>query len=575
MKTVKTFCRIMPIAIKATPLLFVFIFIVGSLPPLFGAASVAATQVLFDTVIDVAAGSAEAAYALIPLLVLSSFVLGQNISLYVYSFMATYAHPKSVGRIKRRLVEKIGRIDPAYFEDTDFLDNVNKAHQATDSVNDFANMVVIIVTAFGVYFLAIGAYLFSVHPILLVSLLLAFVPALFELIVRMKIFTKLEDESAPLRRQYGYFQQTICAREYLKETRILGAFNYFYQRFTQTMHLFTQKHWQAERKTNLLRLVLNISTFAGMAVAAIILFNATMDGRITMGAFAAVFGTLSMLFGIMQRLVNVMLGSLYQDMGKIANFIRLLDWEERPPAKNTPNFAHGIVADGVSFTYHGRDVPAVQDISLKINPGETIAIVGENGAGKSTLVRLLTGIFQPTQGSVLIGGVQNPTFEGISAVFQQYVRYKMTLAENVGISDVYSTEAPTLSLYEAGVDHASIGADTMLSPEFDGIDLSGGQWQRVAIARGLYRTSQFIVLDEPTAAIDPLEETRIFEQFQALTHEKCAIIVTHRLGSAKLAHRIIVMEEGRITDSGTHDELLARPGKYAAMWAAQAQWYAP
>ena len=153
----------------------------------------------------------------------------------------------------------------------------------------------------------------------------------------------------------------------------------------------------------------------------------------------------------------------------------------------------------------------------------------------------------------------------------------MTLEENVAISDgsrPVCADNITNALQKADAEMGGeVGMDTMLSPEYGGIDLSGGQWQRVAIARGLYRAHGLIVLDEPTSAIDPIEETRIYTQFQQLAKGKCAVVVTHRLGSAKLAHRIIVMDAGQIVDMGTHDELLSRPGKYTDMWAAQAQWY--
>ena len=152
----------------------------------------------------------------------------------------------------------------------------------------------------------------------------------------------------------------------------------------------------------------------------------------------------------------------------------------------------------------------------------------------------------------------------------------MTLGENVAISNISTKADPVqidTALREAGVKMGSVRLDDMLSPEFNGIDLSGGQWQRVAIARGLYRVNGFIVLDEPTSAIDPIEETQIYMQFQRLAEGKCAIVVTHRLGSAKLAHRVVVVDAGEIVDIGTHEELLSRPGKYADMWAAQAQWY--
>jgi len=151
----------------------------------------------------------------------------------------------------------------------------------------------------------------------------------------------------------------------------------------------------------------------------------------------------------------------------------------------------------------------------------------------------------------------------------------MTLEENVVISDTCidaDSKAVETALEQADAE-LDAGLDTMLSPEFDGVDLSGGEWQRVAIARGLYRINGFIVLDEPTSAIDPIEETRIYKQFQQLAQDKCAIIVTHRLGSAKLAKRIVVMDAGEIIDIGAHEQLINRSGKYAEMWTAQAQWY--
>ncbi|MCL2323931.1 MAG: ABC transporter ATP-binding protein/permease [Oscillospiraceae bacterium] len=283
----------------------------------------------------------------------------------------------------------------------------------------------------------------------------------------------------------------------------------------------------------------------------------------------------------MQEIFNFHISSLNRDVGKVANFVRMLDMPERISTDGTLDFTKGIIAENISFTYPGRDNFAVKNVSLTIAYGETIAIVGENGAGKSTLVRLLTGIYRPSEGKVTVGGLDTnkiapkSVYQGISGVFQKYQRYKMTLEENVTISDtdMEIDRARVESALKQADAELDIELDAMLSPEFDGIDLSGGQWQRVAIGRGLYRTSGFIVLDEPTSAIDPIEETQIYEQFQRLAKGKCAVVVTHRLGSAKLAHRIVVMDNGEIVDVGTHDELLTRPGKYADMWAAQSQWY--
>lgn len=348
------------------------------------------------------------------------------------------------------------------------------------------------------------------------------------------------------------------------------------------MKLLTEKVWKAERKTALLQLLLDFTAFVGMALSAYMLFRATMSGEITVGMFAAVFAALGQIFAIMQEIVTQHIGNMNRDMGKVVNFIRLLDMPERTGTEGETDFARGVAAKDISFTYPGRDKPAIKNVSLEIAEGETIAIVGENGAGKSTLVRLLTGIYRPSEGKVLIGGldtaVASPAsvYKGVSGVFQKYQRYKMTLKENVAISDV-SAEAGAEKIHsvlsEADFEMGDIKLDDMLSPEFGGIDLSGGQWQRIAIARGLYRVNGFIVLDEPTSAIDPIEETKIYKQFEQLAKGKCAVVVTHRLGSAKLAHRIVVMDGGEIVDIGTHEELMSHPGKYATMWEKQAQWY--
>jgi ATP-binding cassette subfamily B protein len=193
------------------------------------------------------------------------------------------------------------------------------------------------------------------------------------------------------------------------------------------------------------------------------------------------------------------------------------------------------------------------------------------------------GLYAPTEGKVMLNGMDTSlvnsksAFSGLSGVFQKFQRYQMTLFDNVRISDSRSSDEIADALEQAGValESASFpdGSETMLSREFGGVDLSGGEWQRVAIARGLYRTHALVVLDEPTAAIDPLEETLIYRKFIEISKDKTAVIITHRLGSAKIADRVIVMDKGRILDIGTHGELLAKCGLYAEMYNAQAVFY--
>ena len=197
----------------------------------------------------------------------------------------------------------------------------------------------------------------------------------------------------------------------------------------------------------------------------------------------------------------------------------------------------------------------------------------------------MTGIYRPSEGEVYVGGLSTyrtdpeSLFKGISGVFQKVQKYKMTLRDNVilGVPDELAGSSNKRKikdiLTEVGFENKEIPLDTMLSPEYGGIDISGGQWQRLAIARGLYRYHDLIVLDEPTAAIDPIEETNIYYQFKKMSEGKCSVIVTHRIGSVKLADRIIVLDGGEIVETGTHDQLMVLGGKYADMYQAQAQWY--
>lgn len=575
--------RIIPIQVKSAPWNCLLENCLAVMNGLSFALSVVATQYLFDAVSDAAAGKAGFRECIIHLVILAAVTFGQQIINGVQNFHGIgVLLPKSSGGLTELIHKKIKRIDPVKFEDTDFLDDLNKAKEGIRAITMFCMLVFACVSFYGVYFVAIGIYLFQLKPMLILTLLLAFIPAILAQIVNVRIFADLEEESAPLRRECDYYQKAICDREYFKETRILGAFEFFYKRFEETMKILTGKIWKAECKVALLQLMLDFTTFAGMAASAYMLFTATMSGEITVGMFAAVFAALTQIFAIMQEVVKQHMGNMNKDVGKVINFIRLLDMPERTGEDGATDFRKGIVAENISFIYPGRDTPSIKNVSINIADGETIAIVGENGAGKSTLVRLLTGIYRPTQGKVLIGGLDtakyaaSSVFQGISGVFQKYQRYKMTLKENVAISD-HTIEADSNKiqslLVEAGFEQDSIGLDTMLSPEWGGADISGGQWQRVAIARGLYRVNGFIVLDEPTSAIDPVEETKIYKQFAHLAEGKCALVVTHRIGSAKLADRIIVMDAGKIVDIGTHDQLIARPGQYAKMWEAQAQWY--
>ncbi len=236
----------------------------------------------------------------------------------------------------------------------------------------------------------------------------------------------------------------------------------------------------------------------------------------------------------------------------------------------------------IGFTYPMSKKEALSDISLTLYQGQTVAVVGENGSGKTTLCRVLMGLYQPDKGEIFYGDHLLSTLElmNISAVFQKYCRYKMTVSENIQLGEFWKkTDEKELKgiCKDVGIhleqEHFTNGIYTMLGREFDGIELSGGQWQRIAIARGLFKNSNMIILDEPTAAIDPLEETRLYQDFAKICKNKTAVIVTHRLASARIADRVIVMKEGKVIQDGSHEQLISVEGEYKKMYEEQKKWY--
>lgn len=245
-----------------------------------------------------------------------------------------------------------------------------------------------------------------------------------------------------------------------------------------------------------------------------------------------------------------------------------------------------IVAENVSFTYPTRETPAIRNVYVHIEPGERIAIVGENGAGKTTLVKLLTGLYQADEGVSHFDGARLTPDRAvairqrIAAVFQDFSHFELTVRENIGFGDVArlhdddclleaAERAGAAEIIERQVD----GLDSYLGRSFGETDVSGGEWQRLALARAFFKDADLIVFDEPTAALDAKAELVLFRRFIDIAEGRTAIMISHRLGAARLADRVLVLRDGKIVEQGTHDELIAIGGEYKALFDAQAQWY--
>lgn len=583
----RIFFKLAPTVIVCAPVIYIINMLISVVHGTSWGVITLMQQRFFDKATMLTTGKIQFADVLIALLLLGvTQIISQVLNGLDNYLICHITVPKITGKLSLGIQRKIARIAAVDFEDTDKLDDINKAEQGKNNATWFVVTFITTFTFYLPYFIFMSWYLFSLKPILVISIVIVFIPTVIAQVIRTKVFVKLEDQSAPCRREYDYYESCMTSREYFKETRLLGGFKYFKDLYLDAMGMLQKLKYKATMKTNLFELSMRMITVVGYFVILYMLFSALMGKEITVGAFAAVFNSIGMLFGIMEELIYQHIGGMAKDLGTIRNYVNFLEMDERKGTVLTSPGWGDITLENVDFAYPKADKNAVKKANFTLKKGETLAIVGENGSGKSTLIRLITGLYVPKDGRVLINGVDTKNLAGqalygsTSAVFQKYQRYQMTLEENLTISrsNAEYNEKRLDEIGEmAGVDKEDSaftdGYQTMLSREFDGVDLSGGQWQRVAIARGFFRSHNLIVLDEPTAAIDPYEETRIYNRFAEIAKGKSAVIVTHRLGSVKLADRIVVMKDGEVSQIGTHNELIASDGEYKRLYESQQQWY--
>ena len=572
--------RILPLVVKHSPGWVTLEMLLTMLVSVLSAVTVYCNQFFYDALLHSANGSATLSRTVLGAVIVLAVMLAEQLC----GKLSGCVYEQLANRMEYSLVyaymKKISRCSAQSYEDPAFLEESAKAAEGVYGAMGMYSLVGELVLYFGVYFVITGVYLWSISPILLCVLLLIFVPTALTMRLQSKLYAEQADEAIPVQRKLGSFSGAAL---HVRETRLFGAFGYFYRLVRELQEDLFAIGRKTEKKNCRLTLLLNMTKFVGWCAVLGLMIVEMMRGNITVGAFAAVYQSLSTMFSNCEALFGRLRDDVANNLGLIEDYISFLDMPERTyvPAKVDP--AKGIRVDNVSFSYPGTDRKAVDNVSLSIAGGETVAIVGVNGSGKTTLAKLLCGLYTPDTGKIAIGGADSADTEPdtlyakTSAVFQDYARYGgLTLRENVQISDTSHPKDAEPFMRQAGCQDSLLDPekmDMMMGRSFDGLELSGGQWQRIAMARGLYRDSDFILLDEPTASIDPLEETRIYKMFASVAKDKTCVLITHRLGSARIADRILVMDAGHLVESGTHEELLQKHGLYHEMWVSAAEQY--
>ena len=496
-----------------------------------------------------------------------------------------YMRDHGIHRMQGRILRRAAAVPLRHFEDGAFHDAMTRAasglpdriHAIEYTVSDLGQLAVS--TA------SLAVVLGVVQPGLLVVLAAGALPAFWLNTAVSTAMYAVDREDTRPGRVRGHLVALLTGRGAAAELRVFGASAFLVERWRALRAERTRALLTAERRTGGASTVGNLLT--GLAYAASLAWVAwdILHGRLAIGSYVAV--TVAAL-GFAERLGAILTVVRLADVHAryVADFTDFMRWVRSEPDRDTrrPPPARGgrgpaVQARRLTFSYPAGTGPVLSDVDLEIAPGERIALVGENGAGKTTLAKCLLGLYAPEAGSVAVDG-RPPAAAASAALFQDYARYQLTLREAVAFGDLTRLDddaAIVQALDRAGVGELPRrlpeGLSGYLGREFGDTDLSGGQWQRLALARAFFRDADLLVLDEPTAALDPLAELRLFERFAEVARGRTAVMISHRLGAARLADRVLVLEQGRVVESGSHAELLARGGRYAEMFEAQAQWY--
>lgn len=504
-----------------------------------------------------------------------------------------------------RMMEHAATLDLAQFEDPDFYDKMERARRQT--VGRIALLTQLLTVGQSLITLvSLSAALLLYSPWLFLLLLLGVIPAFLGETHFASLQYSLLYSWTPERRRLDYYRYIGASDETARELKTFGLSDWLTERYRRLADRYYEENKRLSVRKAVVSTLLSFIGEAGYYTAYVLIVLDAVAGAITIGTLTFLSGSFMQARSLMGRILGdasrIQEGSLY--LKDLFDFFEvrpaIVSAEGAPPVPDP--MREGFRFENVGFRYPGSDRWAVRNVSFVLRPGERIAFVGENGAGKTTLTKLLARLYDPTEGRILLDGRDLREYDlsslrrAISVIFQDFVRYELRFDENIGIGSIDAVreyldalddakpapeegvdriaEAAGKSLASVLLDRFPEGWRQMLGRRFEGgVNLSGGEWQKVALARAYMREAQVLILDEPTAALDARAEYEVFLRFSELVRGRTAIIISHRFSTVRMADRIVVLRNGEVEEEGTHDELLDRNGLYAELFRMQAEGY--
>ena len=493
--------------------------------------------------------------------------------------------------VNRRIHQQAITLDLSFYESPAYFDSLQKAREAgAQRPAQVVNNAIALVRG-GVLLIGILAMLAAIEWRLLPVLLIAVGLALVVRIYFTRRMFAWRMSRAQMERKAGYLDWMLTSDVHAKELRLnhLGA--YFADQFAGLREKIRTEHLAIERQRLLVEFGVAVISAAIFVGAGAWLLSLALNGAVSLGEVVLFILLLRRAEGAGGEVVSS-LSRVVDDYLFLDRLFAFLDLAPTMRAPKSPGAIPATLRDGVrfenvSFTYPEAPTPSLSNVSFHLPPGRIVALVGENGSGKTTLIKLLTRLYDPTEGRITLDGQDIRELDPVvyrrlfSAIFQDYAVYPETVAENIRFGDVAAEGGRPRIIDAAGrggatsfIDRLSLGYDTPLTKLFDnGHDLSIGQWQRLALSRSFFPASRFIIMDEPTSAVDPAAEFELFENFRDRLGDRGALIISHRLSTVRQADYTYILANGRVLESGTHDELIAMNGSYADLFGRQAQHY--
>ncbi|HTJ14043.1 MAG TPA: ABC transporter ATP-binding protein [Dinghuibacter sp.] len=488
------------------------------------------------------------------------------------------------------IMQHAATLDLDQFEDSEFYDKLERARQQTTGRTILLSQVMMQLQDFiTMGFLAVGLMAFNVWLILL--LLLAVIPAfLGESYFNDKTYLLMREQTMG-RREMDYIRYLGASDETAKEVKLFDLSGFFINIYRDMSHRYYLEYKRLMTQRSVWGTVFALVGSVGYYAAYVWIIGRTLTGHLSIGDLTFLAGSFrqlrSLLDGILTRFTSVSQGAIY--LSDLFDFFQIKPRIQ--PAMNPLPFPRpiktGFTFEDVGFRYSYSERWANRHLSFTLHAGEKLALVGENGAGKTTLVKLLARLYDPTEGRILLDGIDLKEYDltdlrrNIGIIFQDYLRYQMSLFKNIAVGNVEYQDSPERveraahqSLAGELVEKLPGRYDQPLGRRFNnGVELSGGEWQKVALARAYMRDAQLLILDEPTSALDARAEHEVFQRFADLTRGKTAVLISHRFSTVRMADRILVLDNGQLLEIGSHEELLAKSGRYAELFHLQAAGY--